>query len=82
MVQGQGLVFVPLSTIAFATLARDYRTDATALFRLTRNMQVNHVELDANISACNGGLRGTMPGAATGARPNSGCSSSWSVSRR
>lgn len=35
---GLGLVFVPLSTVAFATLPPVYRTDATALFSLTRNI--------------------------------------------
>jgi MFS transporter, DHA2 family, multidrug resistance protein len=35
---GLGLVFVPLSTVAFATLAPRFRTDATALFSLVRNI--------------------------------------------
>jgi DHA2 family multidrug resistance protein len=35
---GLGLVFVPLSTVAFATLEVRYRTDATALFSLVRNI--------------------------------------------
>jgi MFS transporter, DHA2 family, multidrug resistance protein len=35
---GLGLVFVPLSTIAFATLAPMYRADATSLFSLVRNI--------------------------------------------
>ncbi|WP_102222963.1 DHA2 family efflux MFS transporter permease subunit [Acidimangrovimonas sediminis] len=35
---GLGLVFVPLSTVAFATLDSRYRTDGTALFSLTRNI--------------------------------------------
>lgn len=35
---GLGLVFVPLSTVAFATLDSKYRTDGTALFSLTRNI--------------------------------------------
>lgn len=35
---GLGLVFVPLSTIAFATLDPLFRTDATALFSLVRNI--------------------------------------------
>ena len=35
---GLGLVFVPLSTVAFATLDARYRTDATALFSLVRNI--------------------------------------------
>ena len=35
---GLGLVFVPLSTVAFATLAPRYRADATSLFSLVRNI--------------------------------------------
>ncbi len=35
---GLGLVFVPLSTVAFATLAPEYRGDATSLFSLVRNI--------------------------------------------
>ncbi len=35
---GLGLVFVPLSTIAFATIDPKYRADATALFSLVRNI--------------------------------------------
>ncbi len=35
---GLGLVFVPMSTVAFATLAPQYRTDATGLFSLIRNI--------------------------------------------
>ena len=35
---GLGLVFVPLSAVAFATLPPQYRTDATALFSLVRNI--------------------------------------------
>lgn len=35
---GLGLVFVPLSTVAFATLAPHYRADATSLFSLVRNI--------------------------------------------
>jgi DHA2 family multidrug resistance protein len=35
---GMGMVFVPLSTIAFATLDARFRTDATALFSLVRNI--------------------------------------------
>lgn len=35
---GLGLVFVPLSTIAFATIGPQYRADATALFSLVRNI--------------------------------------------
>ena len=35
---GLGLVFVPMSTIAFATMAPHYRADATSLFSLVRNI--------------------------------------------
>ena len=35
---GMGMVFVPLSTVAFATLDARYRTDATSLFSLVRNI--------------------------------------------
>ncbi len=35
---GLGLVFVPMSTIAFATIAPHYRADATSLFTLVRNI--------------------------------------------
>lgn len=35
---GLGLVFVPLSTIAFATLDARFRTDGASLFSLTRNI--------------------------------------------
>jgi len=35
---GMGLVFVPLSTTAFATMAPQLRADATALFSLVRNI--------------------------------------------
>ncbi|MGN6767480.1 MAG: DHA2 family efflux MFS transporter permease subunit, partial [Rhizobiaceae bacterium] len=35
---GMGLVFVPLTTLAFATLPPHYRTDGTGLFSLVRNV--------------------------------------------
>ena len=35
---GMGMIFVPLSTVAFATLDARFRTDATALFSLIRNL--------------------------------------------
>lgn len=35
---GLGLVFVPLSTIAFSTIDAKYRADATSLFSLVRNI--------------------------------------------
>lgn len=35
---GLGLVFVPLSTVAFATLDAKFRADATSLFSLVRNI--------------------------------------------
>ena len=80
---GLGLVFVPLSTIAFSTLEVRYRTDATALFSLvrnigssigisvvsailTRNIQINHMELGAHISAFNGVLKAASPAAVSG----------------
>jgi DHA2 family multidrug resistance protein len=80
---GLGLVFVPLSTVAFATLDARFRTDATALFSLvrnigssigisivsvllTRNAQINHVELSAFINPFNPNLWAAMPAAAGG----------------
>lgn len=80
---GLGLVFVPLSTIAFATLAPQYRTDATSLFSLvrnigssigisivsvvlSRNIQINHAELSANITPFNPNLAALSPTAAAG----------------
>ena len=35
---GMGLVFIPLSTVAFLTLAPRYRTDGTAMLTLVRNV--------------------------------------------
>jgi MFS transporter, DHA2 family, multidrug resistance protein len=35
---GIGFVFVPLSTVTFATLAPEYRNEGTALFSLVRNL--------------------------------------------
>lgn len=35
---GMGFVFVPLTTLAFATIENKYRTDATSIFSLVRNM--------------------------------------------
>jgi hypothetical protein len=35
---GLGFVFVPLSTVAFATLGPQLRTDGTAIFSLLRNI--------------------------------------------
>jgi DHA2 family multidrug resistance protein len=35
---GLGMVFVPLSTVAFATLSPEFRGDATSLFSLVRNI--------------------------------------------
>ncbi|MBL7681813.1 MAG: DHA2 family efflux MFS transporter permease subunit [Flavipsychrobacter sp.] len=35
---GMGFVFVPLSTLAYATLTPHYRNDATAIFSLVRNI--------------------------------------------
>ncbi|KQU65772.1 disulfide bond formation protein DsbA [Aminobacter sp. DSM 101952] len=80
---GLGLVFVPLSTVAFATLAPHHRTDAASLFSLvrnigssigisivsvllTRNVQINHAELSANVTPFNPNLMALSPGAAAG----------------
>ncbi|MGF7005993.1 DHA2 family efflux MFS transporter permease subunit [Aminobacter sp. BE322] len=80
---GLGLVFVPLSTVAFATLAPQYRTDAASLFSLvrnigssigisivsvllSRNVQINHSELAANITPFNPNLAALSPAAAGG----------------
>jgi len=80
---GLGLVFVPLSTVAFATLEARFRTDATALFSLvrnigssigisivtvllSRNIQVNHTELSAQINPFNPNLAALSPAAAAG----------------
>ena len=80
---GLGLVFVPLSTVAFATLAPHQRTDAASLFSLvrnigssigisivtvmlTRNVQINHVELSAAINPFNPVLGALYPAAAAG----------------
>lgn len=77
---GLGLVFVPLSTVAFATIAPQFRGDATALFSLvrnigssigisvvtlllTRNTQISHTELVANISLYDPNFSGMMSGA-------------------
>jgi DHA2 family multidrug resistance protein len=52
---GLGLVFVPLSTLAFATLAPKFRADAASLFSLLRNIgssvgiSIVSVELAHNI---------------------------------
>lgn len=35
---GLGFIFVPLSTVTFATLAQKYRTEGTAMFSLMRNI--------------------------------------------
>jgi DHA2 family multidrug resistance protein len=35
---GLGFIFVPLSTVAFATLAPRYRNEGTAMFSLVRNI--------------------------------------------
>lgn len=80
---GLGLVFVPLSTIAFSTIDPKYRADATSLFSLvrnigssigisivsvmlSRNIQVNHVELGAFINPFNPTLAQLMPSAVQG----------------
>ncbi len=78
---GLGLVFVPLSTIAFATIDPIFRADATSLFSLvrnigssigisivtlmlTRNLQINHSVLGAEISPFNPNFTNALPGAA------------------
>ena len=80
---GLGLVFVPLSTIAFSTIDVRYRADATSLFSLvrnigssigisivsvmlTRNLQVNHVEMGAAINPYNPVLQQSFPAALSG----------------
>ncbi|MFZ2103652.1 MAG: DHA2 family efflux MFS transporter permease subunit [Oricola sp.] len=80
---GLGLVFVPLSTVAFATLPPHHRTDAASLFSLvrnigssigisivtvmlTRNLQINHVELSAGLTPFNPVLGAVSPGAQAG----------------
>jgi DHA2 family multidrug resistance protein len=35
---GMGFIFVPLTTLAFATIAPSFRADGTAMFSLVRNM--------------------------------------------
>ncbi|MFZ5708790.1 MAG: DHA2 family efflux MFS transporter permease subunit [Pseudomonadota bacterium] len=77
---GLGLVFVPLSTVAFATLAPRFRADAASLFSLvrnigssigislvtvllTRNVQINHAELSAQLTPFNPNLTGMAAGA-------------------
>ena len=83
VLQGLGLwlVFVPLSTIAFATIDPIFRADATSLFSLvrnigssigisivtlmlTRNLQINHSVLGAEISPFNPNFTNALPGAA------------------
>lgn len=78
---GLGLVFVPLSTVAFATIEPQFRADATALFSLvrnigssigisvvsfllTRNVQVNHVELSSLIVPTSPEVQSMLPVAA------------------
>lgn len=80
---GLGLVFVPLSTVAFATLDPKFRTDGTSLFSLTRNIgssigisvvtvllshnvQINHAELGAGVTAYAPALNQIAPTAAGG----------------
>ncbi|MBO0662213.1 DHA2 family efflux MFS transporter permease subunit [Jiella sp. MQZ9-1] len=59
---GLGLVFVPLSTLAFATLEPRYRADAASLFSLLRNIgssvgiSIVTVELARNIAVSSTGL--------------------------
>ncbi|MFO1106612.1 MAG: DHA2 family efflux MFS transporter permease subunit [Amaricoccus sp.] len=59
---GLGLVFVPLSTIAFATLETRFRPDAAALFSLVRNIgssvgiAIVSIELARNVAVNRGEL--------------------------
>ncbi|NBO20875.1 MAG: DHA2 family efflux MFS transporter permease subunit [Rhodobacteraceae bacterium] len=64
---GLGLVFVPLSTIAFSTLEARFRADATSLFSLVRNIGSN-TDLGAAISPTNPVLQQAIPAAAGGNR--------------
>jgi DHA2 family multidrug resistance protein len=78
---GLGLVFVPLSTITFSTLASDLRPDGTATFSLmrnigssigisiaqtlfTRNTQVAHADLVANVNIFNPAVQPLLNGGA------------------
>jgi DHA2 family multidrug resistance protein len=80
---GLGLVFVPLSTVTFATISSQYRADATALYSLvrnigssigisvvtlmlTRNVQINHMEITGGLTATNPVLQQLQPGAVAG----------------
>lgn len=80
---GLGLDFVPLSTVAFATLDAEYRADATSLFSLvrnigsaigiamvtlflTRNMQINHAELAAQLTPFDPVVRNMAQGVEAG----------------
>lgn len=75
---GLGLVFVPMSTVAFATLEPRFRADGTSLFSLvrnigssigislvsvllTRNTQVVHSELAAQVSPFNPNFAALLP---------------------
>jgi DHA2 family multidrug resistance protein len=63
---GLGLVFVPLSTIAFATLDAKFRADAASLFSLVRNIgssvgiSIVSVQLTHNIVASRSDLVGRL----------------------
>ena len=63
---GLGLVFVPLTSVAFATLDARYRTDGTALFSLVRNIgssigiSIVTVLLTQNIQINHAELSGTL----------------------
>lgn len=80
---GLGLVFVPLSTVTFATIEVRFRADATSLYSLvrnigssigisvvtlmlTRNVQINHMELGAALTQTSPALRQALPGALVG----------------
>ncbi|MFT4150346.1 MAG: DHA2 family efflux MFS transporter permease subunit [Paracoccaceae bacterium] len=80
---GLGLVFVPLSTVAFATIDPKFRADATSLFSLvrnigssigisvvslmlTRNVQINHMELVGHLTPTAPNLQQQLPAVIAG----------------
>lgn len=78
---GLGFVFVPLSTVAFATLAPRYRADATSLFSLVRNIgssigiSIVSAMLVRNLQISHGDLAATLsPYASLGGRLPEGMS--------
>ena len=57
---GFGLIFVPLSTVTFATLPPEWRTDATGLFSLMRNLG-SSIGISIVISLLRAARRPTTP---------------------